>query len=56
MIAGSGNNLRFSIKEPIPEIFEAYYLLSAAADAHLHGPFATAETLFARANIPAVYN
>jgi 5-methylcytosine-specific restriction endonuclease McrA len=47
---------RLSIREPIPEIFEAYYLLSAAADAHLHGQFAAAETLFARANITAVYD
>lgn len=47
---------RLSIREPIPEIFEAYYLLSAAADAHLHGQFEAAASLFARANIPAVYD
>lgn len=48
--------LRLCIRAPIPEIFEAYYLLSAAADAHLHGQSAAAEALFARANIPAVYD
>lgn len=47
---------RFSIRDPIPEIFEAYYLLSAAADAHLHGQFSAAESLFARANMPEVYD
>lgn len=47
---------RLCIRAPIPEIFEAYYLLSAAADAHLHGQSAAAEALFARANIPAVYD
>ena len=47
---------RLSIREPIPEIFEAWYLLSAAADAHLHGQFAAARALFTRANMPEVYN
>jgi 5-methylcytosine-specific restriction endonuclease McrA len=47
---------RLSIREPIPEIFETYYLLSAAADAHLNGDTAAATTLFAKADMPAVYN
>ena len=47
---------RLSIREPIPEIFEAWYLLSAAADAHLHGQYAAARALFARANMPEVYD
>lgn len=47
---------RLSIKEPIPEIFESYYLLSSAADAHLHNQFTTAAKLLARANMPEVYD
>lgn len=46
---------RHSIREPIPEIFEASELLSQAADAHLQGNFAEADTLLIHANLPAVY-
>lgn len=46
---------RLSIRQPIPEIFEAWYLLSTAADAHLHGHFTAANALFARANMHEVY-
>lgn len=47
--------VRYSIREPIPEIFLAWELLSQAADAHLQGHFDRAEALFSQANMPAVY-
>ena len=47
---------RCSIREPVPEIFEAWYLLSAAADAHLNGDVVAAATLFTKADMPAVYD
>jgi hypothetical protein len=46
---------RRSIREPIPEIFLAWELLSQAADAHLQEHFARAETLLSQANMPEVY-
>lgn len=46
---------RHSIRVPIPEIFQAWELLSQAADAHLQDHFAEAETLLIHANMPAVY-
>lgn len=51
-----GVPLRYSIKEPIPAIFQAGELLSHAADAQLGGDFALAETLFRQANLPEVFD
>lgn len=47
---------RRSIKDPIPEIFEAYVLLSNAADAHISGDYAGADLLFRRANMPEIWH
>jgi len=47
---------RHSIKDPIPEIFEAWALLSEAVDVHLAGKSDQADQLFQRADIPAVWN
>lgn len=48
--------LRHSIKEPIPAIFQAWELLSSAADAHLKGDRAAAEALFLKANLSEVWH
>jgi 5-methylcytosine-specific restriction endonuclease McrA len=45
-----------SIKEPIPVIFQAWELLSGAADAHLNGNPAAADALFRQASLPEVWN
>lgn len=45
---------RRSLREPIPQIFEAAGLLSAAVDAHLEGDRGRAATLFRQADMPAV--
>ena len=45
-----------SIKEPIPAIFEAWELLSSAADAHLIGDHVAAEDLFRKANLSEVWH
>ena len=47
--------VRRSIREPIPDLFQAWELLSRAADVHLSGNFAEAEALLAQANLPTVY-
>lgn len=48
--------LRRSIKEPIPEIFEAWQFLSIAADAHIAGDHAAAEDFFRQANMREVWD
>ncbi|MEY9770136.1 HNH endonuclease [Sinorhizobium fredii] len=48
--------LRYFIKEPIPAIFEACELLSAAADAHLNGDREVAEALFCQADMREIWN
>lgn len=50
------HSLRRSIKEPIPAIFQAWDLLSSAADALLRGERLTAEALFGKANMPEVWH
>jgi 5-methylcytosine-specific restriction endonuclease McrA len=47
--------MRHSIKEPIPQLFEAWELLSKAADAHLSGDRKFAEALIEEANDPALW-
>lgn len=54
-MTSSSDAPRRSIKEPIPAIFEAWALLSEAADAHLAGKTDRAEYLFRQANIPEVW-
>jgi hypothetical protein len=48
--------LRHSIKDPIPAIFEAWKLISDAADAHIAGNFADAESMFRQADLPQVWH
>ncbi|PDT46652.1 hypothetical protein CO661_17230 [Sinorhizobium fredii] len=48
--------VRRSIKEPISAIFQAWELLSSAAEAHLNGDRANAEALFRRADLTAVWS
>ncbi|WP_137110630.1 HNH endonuclease [Rhodobacter sp. SY28-1] len=47
--------MRLSIKEPVPQLFEAWELLSQAADAHLSGELKSAEALIHEANNPALW-
>lgn len=47
--------MRRSIKEPIPEIFEAWTFLNHAVDAHLAGDAGLAEAWFKKADIRAVW-
>lgn len=47
--------MRQYLKEPIPEIFSAYFALSGAVDAHLSGDFAKASALFRSANSREVW-
>ena len=47
---------RYSIKEPISEIYAAWDILSDAADAHLCGDTNGAALLFGKANSSAVWN
>lgn len=48
--------MKHSIKEPIPEIFEAWDDLNAAVDAHLAGDFAEAALRFRWADSRALWN
>jgi len=48
--------MRFSIKEPIPEIFASWEALSAATDAYLAEDHDTADHLLRRANDPIVWS
>ncbi|WP_088704765.1 HNH endonuclease [Rhizobium sp. R693] len=48
--------LRNFIKEPIPAIFEACELLSAAAEAHLNGDREVARALFCQADMREIWN
>lgn len=48
--------VRRSIKEPIPAIFQAWELLSHAADAHLDGDHVAAEAMLRRANLREVWD
>src|SRR2546425_823002 len=48
--------LRHSIKEPIPAIFQAWELLSSAAEVHLNSNHVAAEVLFHQANLSEVWN
>lgn len=47
--------MKKSIKEPVPQIFEAWDFLSQAVDAHLSGDRVTAELLFKKADIREVW-
>ncbi|MFQ6238234.1 HNH endonuclease [Sinorhizobium meliloti] len=47
---------RYFIKEPIPAIFEACELLSAAAEAHLNGDREIADALFRQADMREIWN
>jgi HNH endonuclease len=47
--------MRKSIKEPIPQLFEAWEFLSQAADAHLAGDKRSAEAFLEDANDPALW-
>lgn len=48
--------MRTSIKDPIPEIFEVWEALSAAADAHLPGDAAAAEKWLRRGDDLTVWS
>jgi 5-methylcytosine-specific restriction endonuclease McrA len=48
--------MRFSIKDPIPEIYAAWEALSTASDAHLSGDFGAAADHLSRANCPVVWS
>ena len=52
---GEGRVMRRSIKEPIPEIFEAWSFLNEAVDAHLAGERRLAEVCFNKADMRAVW-
>ena len=47
--------MRYSIKDPIPEIFSACEALSTAADAHLSGERKLSEAALKRADCPTVW-
>jgi 5-methylcytosine-specific restriction endonuclease McrA len=47
---------RWSIKDPIPEIYAAYSALSDAVDAHLTGDHTRAEALFRETNSQKIWN
>ena len=46
--------LKFCFREPIPEIFKAARMLSAAVDAHLRGRHDLASSWLVQANMPAI--
>ncbi|MDE3239466.1 MAG: HNH endonuclease [Paracoccaceae bacterium] len=48
--------MRQYLKEPIPEIFSAYFALSKAVDAHLTGDYKQAAVCFDKANSPEVWD
>jgi 5-methylcytosine-specific restriction endonuclease McrA len=48
--------MRQSLKPAIPELFQAWEALSAAADAHLRGDATAAEALFHEADIPVLWD
>lgn len=48
------DGLRDCFRDPIPEIFEAAYLLTDAASAHLHGDSETADKLLRAADMPII--
>lgn len=48
--------MRRCLKEPIPEIFSVWEVLSAAVDAHLEGNYSQADDLFRQADSPEVWN
>lgn len=52
----SADAFRRSIKEPIPDIFQAVEHLSRAADAHIAGNTVLAEAMFCEADIPEIWN
>jgi 5-methylcytosine-specific restriction endonuclease McrA len=48
--------MKRSLKQPIPELFESWDLMTAAADAHLSGDAEAAEALFRGANMPVLWD